>query len=106
MEIPAPILGKLQRLASHNIELVPFPGLMTHFVFARDGFASLVERTPHGFGQIGSAGLITERGFAALVWRDQQPWFVGRGFEHPATSEQVQSLRRFSADLRSALENS
>lgn len=104
MEIPTAILGKLERLASHNIEIIPFPGLTGHVVFARDGYASLVERTPEGFGQIGSAGLVTERGFAALVWRDEQPWFVGRGFEQKATIEQVQSLRRFSADLRSAIE--
>jgi len=79
------------------------PGLERYFVLARGGFASLVERTPHGFGRPGAPGLVTERGFAALVWREEVPWFVGKGFEIPAGPDQVSSLRRFTADLALAL---
>ncbi len=105
MEIPPSILAKLERLAAFEIELVPVPGMGRHVVFARNGYASLVERRTDGFGQIGAAGLVTGGGFAALVWREERPWFVGRGFEQAASEEQVASLRRFAADLHVALES-
>jgi len=102
-QIPPHVLHTLERLASRNIELVPLPGLERYFVLARDGFASLVERTPRGFGRAGAAGLVTAQGFAALVWREDIPWFVGKSFEFPAGQEQVASIRRFTADLEQAL---
>jgi len=102
-QIPPHIVGALERLASRNIDLVPIPGLERYFVLAREGFASLVERTSQGFGRAGTPGLVTERGFAALIWREDVPWFVGKGFEFRAGPEQVASIRRFTADLELAL---
>ena len=46
---------------------------------------------------------MTERGFAALVWRAEQAFFVGKGFEQPATAEEIQKLRAFARDLEQAL---
>jgi hypothetical protein len=47
---------------------------------------------------------MTERGFAALIWRDDQAFFLGKGFEQPASPEQVQSIRAFASDLAAALQ--
>ncbi|HYM13378.1 MAG TPA: hypothetical protein VEU62_21750 [Bryobacterales bacterium] len=81
--------------------------ITTHYVLERDGFVALVERRADGaFGSPGAPGLLAEGGFAALVWKAASPVFVGRGGERPASSEQVEALRRFDSDLRAALSSS
>ncbi len=97
---------QLQRLAAAGIQPLPLEGLETHFVFARDGFVALVERKGDGFGAVGIPGLLTRKGFAALLWRGDRAFFVAKGFEEPATEEQVASLRKFDADLRRCVEHS
>ena len=94
----------LEKVAAAGIELAPVADAGRHFIFTRDGFVALVERTPEGgFGGIGSSGKLTERGFAALVWRGESAFFVGRGTEIPATPAEVAALRSFAADLEGAL---
>lgn len=93
-----------ERLVAAGIELVPAPEITTHFIFRRDLYAALVERRADGFGAVGSAGLLTERGLAPLVLRGTQQFFVGKGFEQPASAEEAADLRRFSNDLRKALQ--
>ncbi|MGE5645056.1 MAG: hypothetical protein ACM336_04615 [Acidobacteriota bacterium] len=93
----------LARLASAGIDLLPLAGLETHFAFHRGGFVALVERTAGGFGSIGSTGLLTDHGFAALVWRPSGPAFVAKGFEKPASKDEVARLRSFSDALADAL---
>ena len=51
----------------------------------------------------GSTGFMTEQGLAYLVWRDGQPFLAAKGSETPATPEQVETIRKFSQDLSSAL---
>ncbi len=51
----------------------------------------------------GSTGMMTEQGLAYLVWRDGLPFLAAKGGETPATPEQVETIRKFSADLKSAL---
>ena len=99
----AELLAKLERVLAARIELVPDLKITTHYVFARDGFASLVEKREGGFGNIGAPGMVTEKGFAALLWRGQRGVFVGRGFEAFATGEQVAAIRSFDRDLNEAL---
>ena len=94
---------KFQKLVDANIELLPLVEITTHFVFHRDGFAALVDRVRDGFGSVGAAGLLTERGIAPLVWRQDNPFFTLKDFEEPATAAQVQQLRAFQRDLESAL---
>jgi hypothetical protein len=72
-------------------------------MFARDNLIALVERTAEGYGSVGSTGILTECGLAYLVWRDGQALLAGKGFEVPATDEQVAAVRRFSEDLKAAL---
>ena len=83
--------------------MLPAVEITTHYVFERDGFVALVERTPDGFGGIGSAGILTGSGFAALIHRGDRSYFVAKNFEQEARAEQVEALKRFSVDLKSAL---
>ena len=95
---------RLARLAEAGIQLLPLPDIGQYFVFERDGFIALVERAADGdFGQAGPAGLLTERGFAALVWKAGKAFFIAKGFEEEASSERLLLLRRFSDDLARAL---
>jgi hypothetical protein len=93
----------LEQLAAAGIQLLPAVEITTYYVFERDGFIALVERAPDGFGGIGSAGILTGTGFAALIQRSERSYFVAKGFEQEAQPEQVEALRRFSADLKQAL---
>lgn len=96
------LIAVLEKLAAAEIQMVPAE-ITSHFILARDGFVAFVERREESFGNIGTPGLMTERGFAAMIWRGDQPFFVGKGFEQPATNEQVQKIRTFGADLANAL---
>jgi hypothetical protein len=40
---------------------------------------------------------------AYLVWRGGQAFLAGKGFELPASDEQVAAVRKFSDDLKAAL---
>ena len=93
---------KLENLASAGIQIVPSE-ITSHFILERDGFVAFVERREGGFGNIGTPGLMTERGFAALIWRGDRGFFAGKGFEQAATAEQVAQIRAFTTDLSAAL---
>lgn len=95
--------AKFAKLVEANIQLLPLPDITTHFVFERDGFVALVERVKDDFGGIGSAGLLSEKGVAPLVWRGESAFFIAKDFEQPATDDQVRRLRAFQADLVAAL---
>jgi hypothetical protein len=98
------MIEKLEKLVAAGIELIPAVEVTTHFIFQRDGFVALVERREEGFGGVGTSGLLTEQGgLAPLVWRGDQAYFVGRGFEKPASAEDVSKLRAFASDLKTAI---
>ena len=82
-----------ERLAAAGIQLLPATEITTHYVFERGGF-----------GAIGGTGLLTGKGFAAAVLRGGSWSFIAKDFEQEATPEQAEELRRFSQDLKSALE--
>lgn len=92
-----------EKLVNANIQLLPLPEIETHFVFERDGFIALVERREHGFGRVGTAGLLTEKGIAPLVWRETSAYFVAKGFEQRASEIEIELLRSFQKDLDAAL---
>ena len=98
--------NSLERLAVAGIQLLPAVEITTHYVFERDGFVALVERTPDGFGGVGSAGILTGSGFAALIQRGDRFYFVAKNFEREAQAAEVERLRSFSSDLKAALEAS
>lgn len=75
----------------------------SHYLFARDNLVALVERTAAGYGSLGSTGMMTARGLAYLVWREGRAFLAGKGFEQPATEEEVAAVRAFSEDLKTLL---
>ncbi|MBI1897334.1 MAG: hypothetical protein HYZ57_01600 [Acidobacteria bacterium] len=97
------LASALERLAASGIQLLPAFEIASHWVFERGGFVALVERRGENLGSAGSAGLLTEKGMAALIWRGGRAFFVAKGYEQAATDEQVQELRRFQSDLEAAL---
>ncbi len=92
----------LEKLAAAGIQIVPSE-ITSHFILERDGFVAFVERREQAFGNAGAPGLMTEQGFAALIWRGNRSFFVGKGFEQDASIEQVQKIRAFAEDLANAL---
>ena len=71
--------------------------------FARDNCAAIGHEQAGGFS-IGSSGMMTEGGFAYLVWRDGRAFFAAHGgSETPAEAEQVAAVKQFSNDLKAAL---
>jgi hypothetical protein len=93
----------LERLTELGIQLLDVPGIETYVVLEREGFAALVERTAGRFGGVGGSGILTQDGFSPLVWRGEDPFFVRKGFERPASRAEAEALRRFSADVKKAL---
>ncbi len=95
----------LELLSQLGIEPLQVPGQERHTFFIRDRFAALVERTRDGaFGRIGTAGCMTERGLAMLMWREGQPYFVVKGgAEAEAGEEDVTALRALMTDLERVL---
>jgi hypothetical protein len=51
----------------------------------------------------GSTGLMTDVGLAYLVWHGDIAMLAAKGSETPATPEQVEEIRKFTEDLKSAL---
>jgi len=96
------VIEILEKLLAAGIQIIP-ADITSHFILERDGFVAFVERREQAFGNIGTAGLMTERGFAALIWRGDQAFFVGKGFEQSASPEQVEKIRAFATDLANAL---
>jgi hypothetical protein len=70
-------------------------------VFVRDNCMA-VAGGPNGANR-GSTGLMTEQGIGFLLWRDGQPYLAAKGFETPATPEQMETIRQFSEDLDKVL---
>lgn len=71
--------------------------------FTRDNCAAIAHEQPGGYC-LGSSGMMTESGFAYLIWRDGLPFFAAHGgIETPAEDEQVAAVKQFSIDLKTAL---
>ncbi len=96
------LIETLEKLAAAGIQIIPSE-IASHFILERDGFVAFVERREDSFGNVGASGLMTEHGYAALIWRGDQAFFVGKGFEQPASPEQVQKIRVFASELAAAL---
>lgn len=92
----------MSRLADLNIRLMVEGAAVSMYV--RDNCVAAVAGAHGGNqGNQGSTGMMTEQGLAYLVWRDGQPYLAAKGRETPATPEQVETIRKFSADLNNAL---
>jgi hypothetical protein len=76
----------------------------THYLLVRDECIALVERTAGGCGSTGSTGILTPNGLAFLVWREGRALLAAKGSEVEAGDALVADIRRFSQDVKSALE--
>ena len=89
----------MSRLDDLNIRLmVEGPAVS---IYVRDNCIAAVGGAQAG--NQGSTGIMTEQGLAYLVWRDGLPFLAAKGAETPATPEQVETIRKFSEDLTTAL---
>ena len=97
------VLAQLERIAEAGIQILPASQIPNHLVFERDGCAVIVERKEDGFGGVGSPGLITDKGFEALVERDGRSVFVFKGEVREPEAGQVDAARSLLRDLKQAL---
>jgi hypothetical protein len=93
------LTDKLEKLAAAGIQIIPME-ITSHFILERDGFVAFVERRDDAFGNIGAPGLMTEKGYAALIWRGDQAFFAGKGFEQPASPSRCKRSGRSLRILR------
>jgi hypothetical protein len=96
------------RLESRGI--VWFATEKGYTMFTRENCAAIAHARPEadsslsGGYSVGSSGIMTESGFAYLLWRDDRPFLAAHGAEEtPADPAQVEALRRFAEDLKQAL---
>jgi hypothetical protein len=90
----------VSRLEDFNIRLmVEGPAVS---IYVRENCMAAAGSGAAGVNQ-GSTGLMTAQGLAYLVWRDGEPYLSAKGGETLATPEQVETIRKFSEDLRTAL---
>ena len=73
-------------------------------IFARDVCVAMAGRGADDGFSLGSTGVMTENGLAYLIWRDGRPLLAAKGSEVAATAEQEEAIRRFSEDLKMALQ--
>ena len=89
------------RLSALDIRLMAEARAYT--IFARGNCLAVAQRNEAGFSSLGSSGMMTEAGLAYLVWREGRPLLVAKQSEVEAAPTQLEELRQFSGDLRSAL---
>ncbi len=90
------------RLESLDIQLMA--EATAYSLFARGACLALVHRSAEGFDSVGASAIMTDNGPAYLVWREGAPRLAAKGGEMPAAPEQVETVRRFSQDLKAALQ--
>lgn len=73
-------------------------------IFMRESCVAMVGRTPGGGLSMGSTGMMTDNGLSYLVWREGQPRLAAKGGEVAAGPDQVEAIRKFSEDLKAALQ--
>jgi hypothetical protein len=73
-------------------------------IYVRDGCVAMVGRTPGGGLSLGSTGMMTDNGLAYLVWREGHARLAAKGGDVAAGPGQVEAMRKFSEDLKAALQ--
>jgi len=72
-------------------------------MFVRGECVALVRVEGGRFASIGSSGMLTEKGLAYLVWVDGNAMLSSHGSRMPAEAGQVESIRKFSEDLKNTI---
>jgi hypothetical protein len=73
-------------------------------IFMREGCVAMVGRTSGGGLSLGSTGMMTDNGLAYLVWREGHARLAAKGGDVAAGPDQVEAMRKFSEDLKAALQ--
>jgi len=99
------------RLAQAGFEFLPAFETNTHFALAREGFVFVLEKRRDGRpGNTTSMGVLDGSTLCALTWKRQGPVFAGRDTgknkELPATTGQLEELRKLDSELREVLRSS
>ena len=90
------------RLADFNIQLAA--QARDYCLFVRGNCLALAQSAGESFTSIGASGMMTENGIAYLVWREGRAWLAAHGgHEQPVTPEELETVRRFSEDLKLTL---
>ena len=90
------------RLADLNIQLAA--QARDYCLFVRGNCLALAQSAGESFTSIGASGMMAENGIAYLVWREGHPVLAAHGgHEQPATQEELETVRRFSEDLKLTL---
>jgi hypothetical protein len=89
------------RLAACEIQLAAQAQGYTMFV--RGNCVALVQSAGDQFTSIGSSGMLTENGLAYLVWSAGKAMLASHGTQVEADAEQVETIRRFSEDLKETI---
>jgi hypothetical protein len=85
-----------ERLANFHIEVLA--ETKDYTLVGRGDFVAMIATN----GSIGSTGMMTDQGFAYLIWRDGRVLLAAKGSETPAGDAQVEAIREFSEDLKKA----
>ncbi len=89
----------LARLAASRIET----GGEGDFITLFRGFCVAIAHRAGDGWSVGSSGIMTERGLAYLVFREGRAVLASKGAEADASPEQIEELRKFSEDWKTAL---
>jgi len=72
-------------------------------MFVRGNCMALVQFAGERFTSIGSAGMMTEKGLAYLLWNDGKAMLSSHGSQVEAEATQVDAIRKFSDDLKKTI---
>ena len=72
-------------------------------MFVRGDCVALVQSAGERFTSIGSSGVLTEKGLAYLVWSGGKAMLSSHGSQVEADAEQVEAIRKFSEELKTAI---
>ena len=89
------------RLAARDIRMAA--EAKDYCMFVRENCLALVQAAGGRFTSIGSAGIMTEKGLAYLVWVDGKAMLASHGSQVEAAPGQVEAIRQFSQDLRNII---
>jgi hypothetical protein len=91
----------LSRLAESGIQLVS--ETKGYAIFTRGDCVAMAKLSGDGPPGLGSTGIMTDRGLAYPIERGGQVFLSGKGGDNPASDEQLETLRKFSQDLKAGL---
>jgi len=72
-------------------------------MFVRGNCVALVQTAGGRFTSIGSSGLMTANGLSYRIWSEGKAWLSSHGSRVEADAGQVETIQRFSEDLKKTI---